>query len=555
MKFLFLCFGAIFFSLAATPVLIARARQWGLMDLPGERKIHHKPMPLAGGPVFFPLMVAAYLIAFPKNQALSFLLAATAIIFALGIWDDLKGVHFSTKFFAQITAALLVMQGGVGFDLNRISLLEGLGFHFGQLLSTVVTLLWIVGITNAVNLIDGMDGLACGLCLNAFVGLGAIALVGGSAKGNLALFCIMMAGGLLGFLRYNIDPARTFLGDSGSMLLGFTLAVVSILQSGKTNTFLVLVIPVLLLGIPMTDTTLAFLRRASRGQNPFKADRWHLHHKLLDLNFSVKQTLGLFYSLSAALGVLALWLVQTGNGQIVALALLVMIAAVMTVKAMQIFNFRALIQRGNQRMRAVARQAVSRERSGEERFVRNLAVLAVLCVLNLVLLTQAGRFAGLFLIGVIGLFGLGFLDFFLNSREEEPRFEIMHTVVFLSLVLNQIIVLVVWPRYFIQVPSLALSGFLTITVLGWFLIRTGTFAAFLQDPMEVLNLFIALVAVGLAKYYLDAPHLLPFAVAVVNAIILYTLTKVYLTGYWVRSRVVTAGLAAFALAMAGMACI
>jgi len=247
--------------------------------------------------------------------------------------------------------------------------------------------------------------------------------------------------------------------------------------------------------------------------------------------------------------------VQTGNGQIVALALLVMIAAVMTVKAMQIFNFRALIQRGNQRMRAVARQAVSRERSGEERFVRNLAVLAVLCVLNLVLLTQAGRFAGLFLIGVIGLFGLGFLDFFLNSREEEPRFEIMHTVVFLSLVLNQIIVLVVWPRYFIQVPSLALSGFLTITVLGWFLIRTGTFAAFLQDPMEVLNLFIALVAVGLAKYYLDAPHLLPFAVAVVNAIILYTLTKVYLTGYWVRSRVVTAGLAAFALAMAGMACI
>jgi hypothetical protein len=336
------------------------------------------------------------------------------------------------------------------------------------------------------------------------------------------------------------------------MLLGFTLAVLSILQSAKTSTFLVLVLPVLLLAIPMADTTLAFLRRTTRGQNPFKPDRWHLHHKMLDLNFSVKQTLGLFYSLSAALGILALWLVQTGNAQIVALALLVVAAAIAAIRAMQIFNFHSLVQRINDRMRSIAREAVSRERSREERLVKNLTVLTVLFAVNLVMLTRADGSAEFFLVAAIGLFILGVLDYSLNSREGEPRYEIMHAVIFLSFVLNQIIILILWPRDYIQVPSLAISVLLTLVLVGLYLLKTGTFAAFLQDPMEILHLFLALVVVGLTKHFLDAPALLPFAVAVANALVLYIMSKVYLTGYWIRSRVLSAGLAAFVVLLVGV---
>lgn len=530
--------------------MIRASVRLGLVDYPDTRKRHPKPMPLAGGPILFPLMLAAYLIAFPKDQDLLFLLIATVAIFVLGVVDDFKGVHFSTKFFVQITAALFVMQSGILFDLNQISLLQGLGIHFGQVMSTLVTLVWIVGITNAVNLIDGMDGLASGLCFNAFVGLGAIAVLGG--PNNLAIFCVIMAGGLLGFLRHNIDPARTYLGDSGSMLLGFALALVSILQTAKTSTFLVLVLPVLLLAIPMADTALAFLRRTARGQNPFTPDRWHLHHKMLDLNFSVKQTLGLFYSLSAALGVMTLWLVKTSNEQIVALALLTLVASIAAIKAMQIFNFHNLVQRINDRMRAIARMAVGREHSGEERLTRNLIFLTVLCLVNLALIARIDRSVGIFIIAAVGLLVLGVLDFSLNSCEDEPRYEIMHTVIFLSFVLNQFIILVLWPRDYLQAPTLVVSGILIFVLVGWFLLRTGTFAAFLQDPMEILDLFLALVVVGVAKYFLDVPTLLPFALAVINALVLYTLSKVYLTGYWVRSKALSAGLTAFIVFLVGV---
>jgi UDP-GlcNAc:undecaprenyl-phosphate GlcNAc-1-phosphate transferase len=498
-------------------------------------------------------VLLGYLIAFPQNREIPFLLIATTIIFVLGVVDDLKGVHFSTKFFVQVTAALLVVQSGVLFDLNRISILESLNVQFGQISLTAVTLIWIVGITNAVNLIDGMDGLASGLCFNASVGIGAIALLTG--KPGLAIICVVIAGGLLGFLRYNAEPARTYLGDSGSMLLGFTLAVISIMQSAKTSTFLVLVIPVLLLAIPMADTALAFLRRTIRGENPFKPDRRHLHHKLLDLNFSVRQALVIFYCLSASLGILALWLFNSNNAQLIALALLFLITVIGAVKVMQVYNFHDLIKRINRRIRAVARKAVSRERSTVKRLTRNLTLLATICLLNMVLIMGEISFHGIYMTGIAGLFVLGAVDFALNLREDEPRYEIQHTIIFLSIVLNQIIVVSRLPGEYVQSPLLAAASLTILVVVVVFLFMSGTFATFLQDPVEILGLFIALVIIALTRHFMNSSALLPFAAALFNALILYTLSKVYLAGYRISTGFVTAGLAAFVIALAGMALI
>jgi len=336
------------------------------------------------------------------------------------------------------------------------------------------------------------------------------------------------------------------------MLLGFTLAVISILQSAKTSTFLVLVVPVLLLAIPMADTALVFLRRTMRGENPFKADRRHLHHKLLDLNFSVKQALGIFYSLSAALGILAIWLLNSNNAQLVALALVFMIAVITAVKVMQVFNFHQMIKKINRRIRTVARKAVSNERSGGERLTRNLILLAALSMVNLVLILGNVPFRGIFMTATAGLFFLGIMDFIMNRREARHRYEIQHTIIFMSILLNQVMVLSLLPGEIVRSPLLAAASLITLTSVGLFLYRTGTFATFLQDPVEILGLFIALVILELTRHFFNTPALLPFSVAVFNALILYTLSKVYLTGYRVRAGYVTAGLAILAAAAAGV---
>ena len=304
MNYLLLFLLGAFFTLLLTPRAIRLCYRWGLLDHPEDRKIHKVSTPLAGGLVLFPLILTGLVFMPLPVERLIYLAVAITAIFITGLWDDKHRIHFSTKFLFQTAAALFVIKAGFLFDLDRIFFLKGTDFQPSYIFSVFITVLWIVGITNAVNLIDGVDGLAAGLSLIAFAGIGALSLASGSL--TPAIPCIIMVGGILGFLRYNIFPAQTFLGDSGSLLLGFTLSVASIVKSAKTSTFLVLVVPVLFLAIPMLDTSLAFTRRAIQKKNPFQADREHLHHRLLELNFSTTQVLGIFYGLSALLGILAL---------------------------------------------------------------------------------------------------------------------------------------------------------------------------------------------------------------------------------------------------------
>jgi hypothetical protein len=354
-----------------------------------------------------------------------------------------------------------------------------------------------------------------------------------------------MAGALLGLLRYNIHPALTFLGDSGSLLLGFTLAVVSILQSAKTSTFLVLVVPVLLLAIPMVDTVFAFFRRGIRGQNPFKADREHLHHQLLALNFTTKQTLGLFFSLSAGLGVLALWLAQTRQLQVFAVGVLLLLAMLAFTKAMQIFNFHDLVLSTNRRMKAIARQAVGRKKDEGEFLSRYVIVLAMLLLFNLFLMVRGGRLIPPLVAASVLLFMTGSLDVVLNKfGGEEVRYGVLHVTLLLSLILNKITIIATWPMSYLVAPQSGVPSLILLIIIPWFLFRSGTFAVFLGDPMEVLGLFMGVAAAGLAKHFLNVPAVLPFIAALMNALVIYILLKVFLTGYRLRTWVHSAGFAA-----------
>ena len=530
-----------------SPLVISVSRDWGLMDHPDDRKQHEFSVPMAGGPILFPFVFIGILVCFPVSGNMPYVLAGACLIFGLGIWDDRFGAHFSTKFLIQVIAALLVMQSGLLLNLNKVSLMAGLGLKAGPFFSMVVTLLWIVGITNAVNIIDGMDGLAAGLSFNAFAGIGALALMSGGT--GLAAFCFIMSGALLGFLRFNIHPARTFLGDSGSMLLGFTLAVLSLIQSTKTATFLVLVVPALLLALPMVDTAYAFARRGIRGQNPFKADRDHLHHKLLDLNFTPKQVLGLFFSLSTGMGFLALRIAQKEQLYVLTLAVSTLVLSFATIKVMQIFNFHVVVQKMNLRMRSLAKKAVEKEPAGEERLWRNFAVLTGLCALNILFATWPPHQSPPIIVAAVGLFAVGFVDVLLSRSKEEIRFEMMHVVLFLSLVLNQVAILALWHRDYLVEPHLASSAFLVLILLVLFIYRTGTFVAFLQDPMEILALFAGIVVCSIVKYYLDAARTLPFAVILANALSIYIMLKVYLVGYRLRSLAHAFGFIACAVAL------
>ena len=499
-------------------------------------------MPLAGGLILFPFVIVGFLVSFPSGENLPYILAGSFLIFGLGVWDDRFGAHFSTKFLIQVVAAFLVMQSGMLFDLNNIAFFKKAGLEFGHFSSMTVTLLWIVGITNAVNIIDGMDGLAAGLCFNGFAGLGVLAMVSG--RPDLAAFCVIMCGVLMGFLRFNIHPARTFLGDSGSMLLGFTLSVLSVSQSFKTTTFLVFVIPALLLALPMLDTAFAFTRRGVKGQNPFKPDRGHLHHRLLDLNFSPHQALGLFYSLSAGIGLSALWLAQSGRMQILALAVSTLVLALGVVKIMQVYNFHNAVKDLNRWMRIVAKRAMQKERSGEERLARNFFVLLGLSAVNLLFALLAPERNPVIAVAALGILAVGSVDVLLSRGEKNVRYEILHVALFISLVLNQFAILAMWHQdYFIE-PHLAVSAFLVLILLALLVYRTGTFAVFLQDPMEILALYAGIIICGVAKHFLDAPMMLPFAVVLVNALVLYILLKIYLSGYRMQSWSYSLGFAA-----------
>ncbi len=323
-------------TLLLTPPVIRLAERCGAMDQPGGRKVHEQATPRLGGVALgltFLLVGLLALVLVPHlrvsfDQNLPFwvsLAVGTALVFLLGLYDDLWHASVGVKFAVQFLAAGIVMvYGGV-----RI---EQLGIPFDGVVSlgwlwVPLTALWIVGVTNAFNLIDGLDGLAGGVAFISSMTLFAVALLG-SERYRIVLVTAVLAGALLGFLRYNRHPARIFLGDCGSMMVGFLLAVLSVVGSAKRPTALALLIPILIVGVPVFDTLYAMGRRLlkkvlvekefrpSALRAMFKADKAHIHHVLLDMGYTYRKTVLLLYALSAVLGLFALAAVLVDNDRV-----------------------------------------------------------------------------------------------------------------------------------------------------------------------------------------------------------------------------------------------
>lgn len=293
---------AFLISFSATPAVIGFANKIKALDIPkDERKIHKKPVPLIGGlAIFYGFVVSVICFAVIDNTTLGILLGSLILV-TVGVIDDMKDLPAKVKLLFQIISALIVVYSGANINIVTNPFYEYFGplyFNLGWF-SVPLTVLWIVGVTNAVNLIDGLDGLAVGISAIASVALLALTIF--THNLNVAILIAALAGSCIGFLPYNFNPAKIFMGDTGSTFLGFVLACVSVQGLIKINAIISFAVPVLILGLPIFDTLFAILRRIIKRKPIMSADRGHLHHRLLDMGFSQKQTVAILYTLTSIL--------------------------------------------------------------------------------------------------------------------------------------------------------------------------------------------------------------------------------------------------------------
>lgn len=312
---------AFIVSFAATPVVRMFAEKVGAIDIPNEeRRVHDHPIPRMGGLAIFLGFLLAVLLFANISPQIQGILLGSIIIVVTGAVDDVVSLRPWVKLLLQIIAACVPVIYGV-----RIEILMNPWIWSSQeylilgWLSIPVTILWIVGITNSVNLIDGLDGLAVGVSAISSITMLVIALL--VADSNVAIILAALVGACVGFMPYNLNPAKIFMGDTGALLLGYILSTVSILGLFKFYAVVSFAVPLLALAVPLFDTIFSFCRRLLRGQSPFHADRGHLHHRLLDMGLSQKQAVAILYSISAILGLAAV--VITTSGELRALILII----------------------------------------------------------------------------------------------------------------------------------------------------------------------------------------------------------------------------------------
>ncbi|MGQ9497464.1 MAG: MraY family glycosyltransferase [Desulfotomaculales bacterium] len=301
-----------------TPVVGRLAGKLGALDVPDARKLHTRPVPRLGGLAVYLAFLAGLLAFGPAGREIWGLVVGASLIVVLGTLDDIYDLPAKVKLAGQIAAAAAVIPFGLQVEFVTNPLNGGL-IHLGWW-GIPVTVFWLVAVTNALNLIDGLDGLATGTAVIAAATLAAVAWTEGhTAAVALAL---IVGAAALGFLRHNFYPAKIFLGDSGSMLLGFVLAATAVIGLTKSTTALSLIIPILILGIPLFDTTLAVVRRCYRRRPIFNPDRGHLHHRLLDAGLTHRRAVLVVYGVDAVLGVSAILLTVLSTDQGVVLLVL-----------------------------------------------------------------------------------------------------------------------------------------------------------------------------------------------------------------------------------------
>lgn len=290
-------------ALIVTPVSIKLAPKIGAMDIPkDERRMHSSAMPRFGGiAIYAGIMVSLSCFALDHHRVISIMVGCT-LIYILGLIDDLKNLRPLVKLAGQIVCAAVLYVMGIRIQFITNFFGEG-NMMFGDIACCIITILWIVAITNAVNLIDGLDGLAAGIAAISALCIGYVAYIHGQYTTTLAM--MVVAGAALGFLPYNFHPAKTFMGDSGSQLLGFSIAAFSILGAVKSTTIVVVIIPALVLGLPIFDTLMAIIRRTLRHQSIGTADKEHLHHRIMKAGYGQRRAVMMMYCISGIMGIVA----------------------------------------------------------------------------------------------------------------------------------------------------------------------------------------------------------------------------------------------------------
>ncbi len=296
------------FSLWITPRIRHFAMRAEIYDKPAEHKKHKEPIPQLGGVAIYLAFLVSTLILLPMtNPVITLLLGATMIVF-LGIIDDIFIAKAWAKLLGQILIAFITYKSGIRIDSFTIPTGNVMLLDF---FSLPLTIFWIVGIINAVNLIDGVDGLAAGITGISAGCLAAIAFM--THQPLVGVLLLVLLGSCLGFLRYNFAPAKIYMGDAGSMLLGYILATVSIMGVLKSSATLSLFVPIFAMGIPIGDTLFSILRRAKNRKPIFGADNGHIHHKLLQCGLSAKQVALSEYAITLVLGIISIVICTVGG--------------------------------------------------------------------------------------------------------------------------------------------------------------------------------------------------------------------------------------------------
>jgi len=316
MLYLFSILISFYITVVLIPPLSRLAGYVNMLDIPDSRKIHKRPIPRVGGVGMIAGTVVPILIWVPMAGEFRAFLIAIGILFVFGVLDDLIGLNYKKKLLGQVLATIVIMVAGHVFITN-IGIWTSGEIILPYYLALPLTFFFILGITNAINLADGLDGLAGGICIFIFLCLAILAYLDGNT--STMICCLAILGALLAFLRYNSFPATVFMGDTGSQFLGFSAAVLGIYLTQTQSTPIAKCLPLLILGLPIMDTLTVMGERIMRGESPFKADTKHFHYQLLTIGFSHKDAVILIYLIQALLLFLSiqfryyteLWIVLT----------------------------------------------------------------------------------------------------------------------------------------------------------------------------------------------------------------------------------------------------
>ena len=318
---------AFLVTVAVIPLVIKIAFRFNIVDKPNhKRKVHNRVIPYLGGLAIFLGVVAGFFASGLYQQKLLSISFGAILIVITGLIDDKYDLPARFKLIAQIMVAIIVVRSGlIMIDVLNIPFFGRVELGFWGYILTVI---WIVAITNAVNLIDGLDGLAAGISSIGIATIAVMAALGG--KMMIFTLCLVLLGSTLGFLIYNFYPAKIFMGDTGSMFLGYSIAVFSVLGIYKSVTLFSLIVPITLLGVPIFDTIVAIFRRIRNGTPISAPDRGHLHHRLLDLGLSQRKTVLIIYAFGFIFGVGAILLSHaTIWGTIIGIFILLFLAEIL----------------------------------------------------------------------------------------------------------------------------------------------------------------------------------------------------------------------------------